>query len=291
MRFVSLKDNQLTDLPVDSILRLTHLKKLELQNNPLPDDLIRKLKTTSSKTYLLNFNIKNPNMNNPPKTAVITGVSTGIGLGIAKELAQRGYKVFGSVRKESDAEKVKQAIGANYIPLIMDVTDEEAILKAAEKVKQELGNEGLGVLINNSGIAEAGPLMHQPIDEIKQQFEVNIFGLLRVTQVFLPLLGARENHNSVRGKILNISSVGGKIAAPFIGAYVGSKHALEGMSHTLRRELLIYGIDVIIIGPGAVKTPIWEKVGDLDRYKHTIFDQSIRNFAYYFIAEKVMNNS
>jgi NAD(P)-dependent dehydrogenase (short-subunit alcohol dehydrogenase family) len=101
--------------------------------------------------------------------------------------------------------------------------------------------------------------MLQPLDEIRHQFEVNVIGLFAVTQAFLPLLGARQNASHPPGRIINISSVGGKIAAPFVGAYVGSKHAVEGMSHSLRRELQLYGIDVILVGPGPVKTAIWDK--------------------------------
>ncbi len=114
-------------------------------------------------------------------------------------------------------------------------------------------------MINNAGIAVSGPLMHLPIDELKHQFDVNIFGTMAVTQAFLPLLGAQKPCPFSPGKILNISSVSGKIAFPFIGAYAASKHALEALSHSLRRELAIYGIDVVIIGPGSVVTPIWDK--------------------------------
>ena len=101
--------------------------------------------------------------------------------------------------------------------------------------------------------------MLQPLDDIRRQFEVNVIGLFAVTQAFLPLLGAQKNASRPPGRIINISPVGGKIAAPFVGAYVGSKHAVEGMSHSLRRELQLYGIDVILVGPGPVKTAIWDK--------------------------------
>jgi NAD(P)-dependent dehydrogenase (short-subunit alcohol dehydrogenase family) len=193
------------------------------------------------------------------KHILITGVSTGIGNAAAKAFIAKGYHVYGSVRKQADADRLKRQLGPQYSPLLFDVTDHTAIAEAAKKVEAEIGREGLGCLINNAGISTSGPLMLQPLAEIRYQFEVNIIGLFAVTQAFLPLLGAKQNPGHAPGRIINISSSGGKIAAPFIGAYVGSKHALEGMSHSLRRELQLYGIDVIVVGPGAIKTAIWIK--------------------------------
>jgi NAD(P)-dependent dehydrogenase (short-subunit alcohol dehydrogenase family) len=193
------------------------------------------------------------------RSILITGVSTGIGLSLAKVFAKKNYIVFGSVRKQEDADKVKSEIGQNFIPLIFDVTDHEAIKKSVKIVDEKIGDAGLSGLINNAGIAVSGPLMHLPIDELKHQFDVNIFGTMAVTQAFLPLLGAQKPCPFPPGRIINISSVSGKIAFPFLGAYSASKHALEALSNSLRRELAIYGIDVIIIGPGSVATPIWDK--------------------------------
>jgi NAD(P)-dependent dehydrogenase (short-subunit alcohol dehydrogenase family) len=126
-------------------------------------------------------------------------------------------------------------------------------------------------------------LMYQPLDEIRLQFEVNVVGLIAVTQAFLPLLKVRQSPGMKPGKIINISSVGGKIAAPFIGAYAGSKHAVEGISHRLRRELQLHGIDLIIIGPGAVNTPIWDKESaqDIGQYAVTEYAKSMRAFQEY----------
>ncbi len=193
------------------------------------------------------------------KSIVITGVSSGIGLESTKKFTRHGYRVFGSVRSEKDAAKIQKEVGANFIPLIFDITDEAAIKKAAQFVAQETNNKGLSGLINNAGIAITGPLMHLPINDMRKQLEVNVIGVLAATQAFLPMLGAKENYSNNPGKIINISSVSGKIGYPFAGAYAASKHALEAISQSLRRELLIYGIDVIIIGPGSVTTPIWEK--------------------------------
>ncbi len=217
------------------------------------------------------------------KTILITGVSTGIGYGTAKAFIKQGYKVFGSVRKTKDAGRLTDELGQNFISLIFDVTDGKAVNQAVKTVKRELKNEGLGGLINNAGIAAGGPLMDQPIEVIRSHFEVNVFGAIRVTQAFLPLLGAEDNHPSLPGRIINISSVGGVIAGPFLGAYQGSKFAIEGISKVLRRELLLYGIDVIVVGPGAVNTPIWDKQVNVEVYKKSSYYQFLKKFSTYFI--------
>lgn len=193
------------------------------------------------------------------KHVLITGVSTGIGQAAARAFAASGYHVYGSVRRQADADLLQGQFGPRFSPLLFDVTDHPAIAEAARKVKAEIGREGLACLINNAGFVTSGPLMLQPLDDIRRQFEVNVIGLFAVTQAFLPLLGASRNPGHPPGRIINISSVGGKTRAPFLGAYVGSKHALEGMSHSLRRELQLYGIDVIVVGPGAIRTAIWTK--------------------------------
>ncbi|MBW4581941.1 MAG: SDR family oxidoreductase [Tildeniella nuda ZEHNDER 1965/U140] len=213
---------------------------------------------------------------------LITGASSGIGYGAAKEFVKSGYQVFGSVRNQADAERLKSEIGSNLIPLLFDVTDTAALQQAVQQVESIVRSKGLAGVINNAGIATSGPLMHQPLDEIRWQFEVNVLGVIAVTQAFLPLLKARKS-TTRPSKIINISSVGGKIASPFIGAYVGTKHAIEGVSHSLRRELQLHGIDVIIIGPGAVNTPIWEKESaqETDRYAETEYAKSLQAFQQY----------
>ena len=141
--------------------------------------------------------------------------------------------------------------------------------------------------MNNAGIAVPGPLLHLPPADYRHQLEVNLIGPLLVTQAFAPLLGADPGRDGKPGRIVNISSVGGKIGVPFLGAYAASKHALEGMSETLRRELMLYGIDVIIIGPGSVATPIWDKAeaDDFSRYRNTDYAEILDRFSKYFIAE------
>lgn len=203
------------------------------------------------------------------RTILITGVSTGIGYGAAQQFIQSGYTVFGSVRTPADADRLQAELGASFTPLVFDVTDAEAIDRAVQFLTSHLAGSGLGGLINNAGIAIGGPIQDQPIDVFRRHFEVNVMGLVQVTQAFLPLLGATGRHPVQPGRVLNISSVNGQVAIPFMGAYVGSKHAVEGLSHSLRRELALFGIKVIIVGPGAVKTPIWGKGTDISRYENT----------------------
>lgn len=200
---------------------------------------------------------------NVSKNILITGVSTGIGYACCQSFLASGYRVFGSVRTTSDAERLAVELGAGFTPLLFDVTDHTAIEKASKELTTQIGEEGLAGLINNAGIAVGGPMMHMPMKDLRMQFEINVFGLVKVTQAFLPLLGARKNHPSKPGKILNISSVTGKLAMPFLGPYTASKHALEAISSVMRRELMLYGIDVVTIGPGAIKTPIWNKGMDI----------------------------
>jgi NAD(P)-dependent dehydrogenase (short-subunit alcohol dehydrogenase family) len=205
------------------------------------------------------------------KSVVVTGVSTGIGWGITKVLIQNGYRVFDSVRKTQDAERLSKEFGANFVPLIFDVTDEAAVEASAQQVREQLQGEKLFGLVNNAGIAVPGPLMYLHASEFRQQLEVNLVSVLIVTKAFFLLLGGDRSLSGQAGRIINISSVGGKRGSPFLGAYVSSKHALEGFSESLRRELMLYGIDVIIVGPGAVATPIWDKGEQVDanQYAHT----------------------
>jgi NAD(P)-dependent dehydrogenase (short-subunit alcohol dehydrogenase family) len=198
------------------------------------------------------------------KTVVITGASTGIGYDAARYLLENGYQVWGSVRRQADADRLQAELGVNFTPLLFDVTDEQAIKGAAVQVEKQLKGRGLNGLINNAGIAVSGPLMHIPLDKFRQQLEINLVGALAATQAFLPLLGARQNPGHPPGRIVNLSSVSGSIVYPFFGPYAASKHGLEVISHALRRELRPYGIDVIIIAPGSVQTPIWDKAEQED---------------------------
>ncbi len=218
---------------------------------------------------------------NTSRTVVVTGVATGIGYATAQRLTSEGVTVFGSVRRAEDAERLQRELGSHFTPLLFDVTDQAAIARAVDVVSTHLQGRTLMGLVNNSGIGIGGPLALQPIEEIRQIFDVNILGLFAVTQAFLPLLGMDPAMQGAPGRIINMSSVGGKLGGPFLGAYVGTKHALEGMSESLRRELMGCGIDVILIGPGAIATPIWDKAeaaGDA-RYASSIFAEPLRRFA------------
>jgi NAD(P)-dependent dehydrogenase (short-subunit alcohol dehydrogenase family) len=207
--------------------------------------------------------------------------------GIAAALGKRGIEVFGSVRKQADGERLQRELGKTFTPLLMDVTDDEAVKAAAALVGERLGRDTLFGLVNNAGIAGGGPLLHQPIEEFRQTLETNLLGPFRVTQAFAPLLGADRARVGKPGRIVQISSVGGKLAFPFLGSYVASKFALEGMSESLRRELLLYGIDVIIVGPGSVKTPMFDKAQqiDLSPYMATDYGPILKGFVEYMINE------
>ncbi|UYN97688.1 MAG: SDR family NAD(P)-dependent oxidoreductase [Enhydrobacter sp.] len=196
------------------------------------------------------------------RAVVVTGASTGIGRACARALAASGFRVFASVRKQEHADGLTAELGANVTPLIFDVTDVAGVSAAAAAVDAQLAGMTLFGLVNNAGIAVAGPLLHLPVDEFKRQLDVNVTGQLVVTKAFAPLLGADRARDGSPGRIVMITSVGGRNALPFAGPYATSKFALEGLSEALRRELMLFGIDVIIVAPGSVVTPIWDKTED-----------------------------
>lgn len=193
------------------------------------------------------------------KSVVVTGVSTGIGWGAVKVLVGKGFHVFGSVRKQADADRLKAEFGEAFTPLLFDVTDEAAVRAGARQVEAALGGAPLAGLVNNAGIAVAGPVLYLSIDEWRQQLEVNLTGVVIATQAFAPLLGAGGARVASPGRIVNISSVGGRNANPFMAPYCTTKFGLEGLSESLRREMLPFGVDVVVVAPGAVATPIWDK--------------------------------
>lgn len=215
-----------------------------------------------------------------PFTVVITGASTGIGLATARVLVGHGVRVFGSVRRQRDAERVRAELGDRFTPLVFDVTDTAAIQASVPVVAEALRGATLWGLVNNAGIAVGGPLIYQPLEEVRRHLEVNVLGALATVQAFAPLLGADRTRTGRPGRIVNISSVAGRISAPFLGAYAASKRALEGMSHSLRRELMLYGIDVVLVNPGSVVTPIWDKAEatDASRYAGTEYEPFLQRF-------------
>ena len=183
---------------------------------------------------------------------VITGASTGIGRACALDLDSRGFKVFAGVRRDEDAERLR-AERPSIEPLRIDVTDADSITAARDRVAEAVGGAGLAGLVNNAGIAVPGPLEHLPMDELRRQLEVNLVGQVAVTQAFIPFL------RTARGRIVNIGSIGGRVALPMLGPYAASKHAIEGFSDSLRRELRPWGIEVSVVRPGPIATEIWER--------------------------------
>ena len=212
------------------------------------------------------------------RSVVITGASTGIGEACALHLDQLGWRVFAGVRKDADGEALQRKASARLMPVRIDVTDPASIASAREIVAQELGERGLDGLVNNAGIAVAAPLEFLPIDDLRRQLEVNVIGQIAVTQAFLAPI------RKARGRIVNIGSVSGRLATPFTGPYSASKFAMEALTDALRIELRPWKIDVAIVEPGSVATPIWEKgMADADRMEaqlpaegHTLYDGAIK---------------
>jgi NAD(P)-dependent dehydrogenase (short-subunit alcohol dehydrogenase family) len=219
------------------------------------------------------------------RSVVVTGVSTGIGWGAVKVLVGQGFHVFGSVRKQADAERLKAEFGDAFTPLLFDVTDEAAVREGAKQVKAVLGGATLAGLVNNAGIAVAGPLLYLSLDDWRQQLEVNLTGVVIATQAFAPLLGAGGERVAKPGRIVNISSVGGRNGNPFMAPYCTTKFGLEGLSESLRRELLPFGVDVVVVAPGAVATPIWDKADQIDtsRYANTPYIKALDRMRAYML--------
>lgn len=185
-------------------------------------------------------------------TVVITGAAKGIGRATALYLDKKGFTVLAGVRSAADGEQLKQAASSRLQPVIVDITNAEQVAQLAETVSRVVGQNGLDGLINNAGIAVAAPLEFVPIDEFRRQIEVNLTAHLMVTQALLPYI------RQAKGRIINISSIGGRLAGPMLGAYHASKFAMEGLTDSLRQEVAPWGIQVVSIEPGAIATPIWD---------------------------------
>lgn len=187
------------------------------------------------------------------RSVLITGASTGIGEACALWFDRKGYRVFAGVRRTADADRLRASASARLLPVGIDVTEAASISAARDAVERELAGGGLDGLVNNAGIAVAGALELLPIDALRRQLEVNVVGQVAVTQAFLPMV------RRARGRVVLMGSIGGRMATPFLGPYCASKFALEAVADALRVELKPWGIEVAIVEPGSIATPIWTK--------------------------------
>ena len=190
---------------------------------------------------------------------VITGASTGIGRACAMHFDQLGFSVFAGVRRDADGAALRSAASERLTPLRIDVTDGATIAAAREQIEAAASGVGVRGLVNNAGIGVGGPLEFVPLDDLRRQLEVNVIGQVAVTQAFLPML------RQARGRIVNIGSISGRMATPFVAPYAASKFALEAITDALRVELRPWGIGVAIVEPGSIATPIWEKAKDTSK--------------------------
>lgn len=220
------------------------------------------------------------------KYIFITGVSTGIGYEAMKILINHGCHVIGTVRYEEDAIRLKTTFGENCTILLFDVRDQNKMDMEMKLIKPLLHKHGLSCLINNAGMAVPGPLQYLSEEDFEMQLDVNVKSVRRITNALLPYLGTDKNNFVKPGKIINISSISGLFNAPFNGAYCISKHALESMTDIYRRELAMFGIQVIAIEPGPIKTEIWRKnLGSLDKFQHTEYGEILLS------ANKMIENA
>jgi NAD(P)-dependent dehydrogenase (short-subunit alcohol dehydrogenase family) len=189
------------------------------------------------------------------KSALVTGASTGIGRATALHLDRAGWRVFAGVRREEDADSLRAEGSERLAPLMLDVTDSDQIAAATERIGATVGEGGLDGLVNNAGVGLLGPLETLPIEDFRRAVEVNLIAQVAVTQALLPQVRA------ARGRIVFVSSVGGRMAMPFGSPYHAAKFGLEAVADSLRRELRPWGIGVVVIEPGSIDTPIWERAG------------------------------
>jgi len=218
------------------------------------------------------------------KSIVITGVSTGIGRASLDLLHEKGYHIFGSVRNQADADKISKIYPDRFTPLRFDLQNHDEVVKASKVVFEQC--ETLVGLINNAGIAIPGPLELLSEEQFEKQLDVNVKSIRRITNLFLPLLGTKPGSAKQPGRIINISSVSGLFNSPFNGAYSISKHALESMTDIYRRELRRYGIKVIAIEPGPIKTEIWKKnLNKMDEFKDSDYYEVLQK------ADKIIENA
>ena len=214
---------------------------------------------------------------------LITGVSSGIGYDATKYLISKGYRVFGSVRKEADADRLTNDFGSDYIPLLFDVTKQDQVIRSKDKVLEVLGGQKLKAIVNNAGVAQGGPMELLEDEKFRWQMEVNLFAVRNITNTFVDLLKGDKESKIKGGKIIMISSISGYFNSPYNGAYCVSKHAMESLADLYRRELYMYDIDVVSIQPGPIASKIWEKnINSCEEYQDTDYATLCRR------ADKVM---
>jgi NAD(P)-dependent dehydrogenase (short-subunit alcohol dehydrogenase family) len=184
---------------------------------------------------------------------LVTGTSTGIGEATVRRLDRDGHTVFAGVRREEDGRRLQEGASTRLTPVLLDVTDEAAVAAAAKTVADQVGDSGLDGLVNNAGVARGGPIEYLPLEEWRTQLDVNVIGQVAVTQAFVPLL------RQARGRLVFIGSIGGRLATPLMSPYNASKFAIAGIAESLRHELRPFGIRVVLVEPGGVKTPMWDK--------------------------------
>ncbi len=217
------------------------------------------------------------------KTALVTGASSGIGWDVTRVLIQNGYRVVSTVRTTEDAEKLTKNFSTKVSPLILDLSNFDLIDQIPALLKNQFKIEKLDAIINNAGVALAAPFLDQKFSEIEMIFRLNVLAVMKLTQVIIPLLVGSDNP-----KIINISSISGVSGAPFLAAYASSKHAIEGFSQSLRKEMMLLGIQVVVIGPGSIKTPIWNKGFKIvrDKYHKSVFADAFQKFITFAESEE-----
>jgi len=191
-----------------------------------------------------------------PRNVFITGCSTGIGRVCALDLDRKGFRVFAGVRKSEDARSLKEDASGGLEPVLVDVTDQEEVSRAAEYVGKKVGEDGLHGLVNNAGVGVSGPMECVPLNQFQRVMEINVTGHVMVTQAFLPLL------RKARGRIVFMGSESGRFTLPMVGAYSASKHALEAVANAFRAELISSGVRVSMVEPASIRTPIWDKINE-----------------------------
>ena len=213
-------------------------------------------------------------MTNSQKIAFITGTSSGIGAAIVDHLCKNDWLVIGTVRKEIDATELAFKFPQHYFPLVYDVNNQSGLTEMVNEARKHIGDNGLQLLINNAGIAVAGPLETLSDEELELQLDVNVKTVFRLTNAFIPDLIKSQN-----GKIINMGSISGLFVSPFIGAYAISKFALEAMTDAYRRELMPFSVKVFCLEPGPIRTPIWKKSADISsKFLASRYEPYLKNF-------------